>query len=340
MLSAALVKQAARDSGFGLVGIAPAGPLDPTRLRAWLGAGFHAGMRWMEERVEERLDPGKLQLGCRSVIALGCCFLTRAHVRSSPVALYAQGRDYHATMQDRLRKLRRKLLELSPSIRTYSAADTGPVMEREWARRAGLGWIGRNAMLTTPEHGSSVMLATMLIDQEVDAYDHPIESGCDGCDACIRACPTGALTRDGVDARRCLSCQTIEETNGRFAAELRPHSRLAFGCDCCQLACPHNDPSHACDDARFAPRPLASLKLEEIAALSPEQHRLLTQGTAVPRAHYDGLRRNALIALGAQRAPGCAEAATALLDDPSDIVRDAAAWALEQAPSASRQKPT
>ena len=332
MLSAQAAKQAARDSGFGLVGLAAAEPLDSHPLRVWLAAGMHGAMRWMEERIDERLDPGRLQPGCRTVVALGACFLTTAHVRSSPVALYAQGRDYHATMRDRLRRFRRSLLELAPGLRTYSAVDTGPVQERAWAARAGLGWLGRNGMLTTSEHGSNVVLAVMLLDREVDTYDAPISSGCDGCDRCVEACPTGALCAPGVvDARRCLAYQTIEQTTEPFAPELRAHAgRTAFGCDLCQRACPWNGRAHACDDERFLPREIASLSLEELASLAPEQHLLLTQGTAVARAHFDGLRRNALIALGASRAASAAAIARALLGDSSLLVRDAAQWALGQ----------
>ncbi|MGI5865694.1 MAG: tRNA epoxyqueuosine(34) reductase QueG [Myxococcales bacterium] len=333
MLNAEAVKQAARDSGFGLVGLAAAQPLEPHPLRAWLAAGMHGAMRWMEERVDERLDPRRLQPGCRTVVALGACFLTTAHLRTSPIALYAQGRDYHATMRDRLRRFRRRLLELAPGIRTYSAVDTGPVLERAWAARAGLGWLGRNGMLTTPEHGSNVVLAAMLLDREVNRYDAPIASGCDGCDRCVEACPTGALGAPGVvDARRCLAHQTIEQATEPFAPGLRAHAGgTAFGCDLCQRACPWNQRDHVCHDERFLPREIASLSLEDLATLEPRRHLLLTQGTAVARARFDGLRRNALIALGASRARSAGAIARSLLADASPLVRDAARWALEQA---------
>jgi epoxyqueuosine reductase len=330
MLSAEKIKQLARESGFGLVGIAPAAALDPGPLDRWLAAGMHAGMRWLEERREERLDPRVLHRGSRSVVALGCCFLTAGHLDASPIARYAQGRDYHATLRDRLRRLRRALLAVSPSLRTYSSVDILPVMERAWAERAGLGWIGRNAMLTTAEHGPNVLLGAMLLDDEVDRYDEPAQNRCGGCDACVRACPTGAIVAPGVvDSRRCLSYVTIEATQEPWAPQLREQAAgVAFGCDRCTRACPWDRPGHACDDERFAPREIATLGLEQLAALTPERHRELTQGTAVARAHFDGLRRNALIALGAARAPGLAALPASLLEDPSEIVREAARWAL------------
>jgi epoxyqueuosine reductase len=268
----------------------------------------------------------------KTVLALGCSFLTAEHARPSPVALYARGRDYHATLRDRLRALRRGLKALAPELRSYSEVDTGPVMEKVWAERAGLGFIGKNGMLISPVFGSYVMLAVYLLDQEVDRYDAPHPRRCGRCVACLEGCPTAAIVRPGVvDARRCLAHQTIEDRDGRYADALRPHAAgRAFGCDACQTVCPWNRDVHAPGDARFLPREIASLGVEELALLGPERFVELTRGTAVARARYDGLRRNALVALGAARSPRTAEIASRLLEDPSPMVRDAARWALEQ----------
>jgi epoxyqueuosine reductase len=331
MLSASALKAAARESGFTLVGLARAEPLDPTPLRRWLDQGMAASMSWMHEKVERRLDPAKLFAGARTVVALGCCLRTREHTHPSPIALYARGRDYHATLRDRLRALRRRVEALSPGIDSYAEVDTGPVMERAWAERAGLGWIGKNGMLLTREHGSHVMLAVMLLNQEADAYDERQPERCGGCGICRSACPTGAIVEPGViDSRLCLSHQTIED-RGVYADGLRPHAHgLGFGCDLCQRQCPWNRPDHACDDPRFAPRPIAELSLVELASLTRERFTELTRGTAVARATYDGLRRNALVALGAQAHPDTAAVALPLIDDPSEPVRLAARWALTQ----------
>jgi epoxyqueuosine reductase len=337
MLSSDAIKKAARESGFPLVGIARSMPLERGPLEAWLSRGMSASMEWMKTQLAERLDPGQLLPGAASVIALGCCFLTGAHARSSPIALYAQGRDYHATLGDRLRTLRRRLSALDPTVRTYASVDTRPVMEKTWAERAGLGWIGKNSLLVTPEHGSHVLLAVMLVDREADRYDSPEPDRCGDCLACVSACPTGAITSPRVvDARRCLAAQTVE-SSGPFPDELKPWAGgRAFGCDECQRFCPWNKPEHACDDARFAPREIACAPLAELASLSREGFVHLTRGTAVARARYNGLRRNALVAMGACRDPRAPEVARRLLEDSSAEVRDAAQWALARAEESAR----
>ncbi len=331
MLPASTLKAAAHESGFTLVGLARAESLDGAPLCRWLGEGMAGSMRWMHERIDARLNPEVLLPGARTVVALGCCLMTREHARPSPIALYARGRDYHATLQDRLRALRRRLKALFPDLQSYAEVDTGPVLEKVWAERAGLGWIGKNGMLITQKHGSQVMLAAMVLDREADAYDSPHPPRCGRCQACLPACPTAAIVRPGVvDSRLCLAHQTIED-RGRYSEALRPFAAgLGFGCDLCQRACPWNKPGHACDDPRFLPRPVAELSLSELAQLTLERYRELTRGTAIARATFDGLRRNALIALGAGRIPGAAEIARTAASDPSEVVRDAAAWALRQ----------
>jgi epoxyqueuosine reductase len=330
----------ARSCGFALSGLARAEPLDPAPLARWLEAGMAASMAWMRQRASARLDPSALLPGARTVLALGACLLTSEHAAASPIALYAQGRDYHATLRDRLKALRRRMAERWPDVGFYGEVDTGPVMEKAWAARAGLGWIGKNGMLVTREHGSHVLLAVAYLSGEVDAVAAPHPERCGTCERCHAACPTGAITSPGVvDARRCLAHQTIED-RGPYAPELRPRaSGWAFGCDGCQRVCPWNRPGHACGDARFTPRPVASLSLLELASLSPEQHLLLTRGTAVARVGYDGLRRSALVALGAARDPSLVPAARGLADAPSGPLREAARWALAQVEARREGRP-
>ncbi|MBI5542963.1 MAG: tRNA epoxyqueuosine(34) reductase QueG [Deltaproteobacteria bacterium] len=331
MLSSSVILDAAREAGFHFAGLARAERIDPGPLERWLAGGLGASMRWMSERTEERLDPGRLLPGARTVLALGCCVLTRAHAAPSPIALYAQGRDYHATLRDRIRVLRRLLAPQAPGVRDYAEVDTGPVLEKVWAQRAGLGFLGKNGMLIVPGHGSHVVLAVMLLDSEVDRYHSPQPDRCGRCVACLIACPSAAIVSPGiVDSRRCLSYQTIEE-HGDFAEPLRPHARLAFGCDTCQLVCPWNPPGHACDDARFEPRPVSRCSLADLAGLSRERFVELTRGTAIARAHWEGLRRNAWIALGAARDPAMLQVAP-LADDSDENVRAAARWALSRLP--------
>jgi len=330
-LSADAILLAARESGFTLAGLARAEPLPRGPLTAWLEGGMAASMGWMAKRLEERLDPARPVPGARTVLALACCFWTPAHARPSPIARYARGRDYHATLKDRLRALRRRLTLLAPAAKAYAAVDTGPVMERVWAHRAGLGWLGNNAMLLNPEHGSHLALAVVITDAEADRYASPHPDRCGRCRACLTACPTGALVQPGVvDSRRCLAYQTIED-RGPYSEALKPHAAgLGFGCDLCQEACPWNGRRHACADPRFEPRPIASLTLAELARLDAPRFAALAQGTAVARAGRDGLRRNALVALGAARGPEAVTLARQLLDDPDGAVRDAARWVLSR----------
>ncbi|HEY3449092.1 MAG TPA: tRNA epoxyqueuosine(34) reductase QueG [Myxococcales bacterium] len=331
MLRADDVLQASREAGFHLAGLARAEALDGAPLDRWLQRGMAASMSpWMAERRAQRLDPRVLLPGAKTVLALGCCVRHRGQIPSSPIARYAQGRDYHATMRDRLRALRRGLAKLSPPPKDYAEADTGPVLEKIWAQRAGLGWLGKNGLLIAPGHGSHVVLAVMVLDAEVDRYAEPAPEHCGRCTACLAGCPTKAIVEPGVvDSRLCLSYQTIED-HGPYAENLREHGRWAFGCDACQDACPWNKADHACDDPRFEPRPVASLSMVDLALLDRTRFVELTRGTAVARARFEGLRRNAAVVLGARRDAECPRLSP-LLSDPDESVREAARWALERA---------
>ena len=286
-------------------------------------------MRWMAETAAQRLDPGLVQPGARTVIALACNYYQPDGPVPSPVARYARGRDYHATLRDRLRAFRRGVTAEFPDVKLYGETDTGPVMEKVWAAKAGLGYVGKNGCFITERFGSWVVLAVALLDREVDAYAAaPTPDRCGACFLCVTACPTEAIL-DGarVDSRLCLSYQTIE--NRQEAPEaLRPaFAGLAFGCDACQDECPLNA-SPKLADARFAPRPLAALSLSDWAAIDRAAHRALTAGSAVARAQFDGLRRNALYALGAERDPSARALLEPLCSDASEWVRNAARWAL------------
>jgi epoxyqueuosine reductase len=327
-LPAGAVLDAARAVGFPLAGLARAERLDGAALTRWLAAGYAAGMTWMQDTAADRLDPGRVLPGARSVLALALPYHRPGRSRS-PIARYARGRDYHYTHRDRLRALRRRLLELAPGLDTYACADSGLAMEKVWAERAGLGWIGKNGCLITPGHGSWVTLSVMLLDRAVDRYDEPHPSLCGDCVRCLGACPTAAFPSPGVvDARRCLAYHTIEN-HGLVPLSLRPRlTGRVFGCDVCQEVCPFNHRDLPAGDARFEPRPLGMMSAERIAALGPAEFARLSAGMAVVRARYDGLRRNALLALGAARRRRARTLVQELCDDPSEVVRDAARWAL------------
>jgi epoxyqueuosine reductase len=328
VLSADDVRAAARACGFPLVGIAPAEALDPAPLQRWLSAGYAADMAWMERNVADRLDPTRVLPGARSVLALAIPY-HRAGAERSPVARYARGRDYHYAHRDRMKALRKRLLKLDPAVETYACVDTGLAMEKAWAERAGLGWIGKNGCLINVELGSWITLSVMFLDREVDRYDSPHPNLCGECAACLGGCPTQAFPAPGVvDARRCLSYQTIEN-QGPVPEELRPRFvGRVFGCDICQEVCPFNRKELPEGDARFTPRPLGTMSAEEIAALTPAEFDRLSSGMALARAQYDGLRRNAVLALGAARRQGARALLERLAGDASSLVAEAARWSL------------
>jgi epoxyqueuosine reductase len=206
-------------------------------------------------------------------------------------------------------------------------------MEKVWAVRAGLGFVGKNGCLITREYGSWVVLAAFVLDAAVSAYDDEATvDRCGSCRLCVEACPTEALSGDrSVDARACLAYQTIENV-APVPEALRPALEgLVFGCDICQAVCPlSNEPVRA--GARFAPRPISTRSVEQLAALTRAEYDALVPGTPLARVQYDGLRRNAAYALGAAREPSVRPLLTALAQDSSAAVREAAQWALTQLP--------
>jgi len=338
ILNAEAVRAAAVACRFTLVGFARPDPIDPAPLRNWLSSGQSADMDWMHRRVDERLDPEKVLPGVKTVMALGVPY-RRPSTERSRIASYARGRDYHYAHRDRMRALRRALVALAPGIETYACVDTGVAMEKVWAERAGIGWIGKNGLLINPAFGSWVTLSVMYLDREVDAYAQPHSFLCGECTRCLSACPTDAFPAPGVvDARRCLSYQTIE--NRGFVPEplRKGFAGRVFGCDICQDVCPFNRGDIPHGDRRFEPRPLAALSVAEMAALTEAEFKTLSAGMAVARAQYDGFRRNALLSLGAQRDSSARALILSLCGDASPVVADAAQWALGRldAPPAGR----
>jgi epoxyqueuosine reductase len=332
-LSAARLRSLALAAGFDLVGFARAEALPPRILLDWLEAGMAADMDWMAERAAERLDPRQLLPGAETVVALACNYQVDAPwAASSPLAAYARGRDYHATLLDRLRQFRRTLREAYPGVADFGSVDHAPLMEKVWAARAGLGYVARNGCLVTPQYGSWVVLAAMVLDRAVDteAYaEGPADDRCGRCRLCVDACPTAALDGlGGVDARACLSYQTIEN-EGAVPVDLRSaFEGTVFGCDICQSVCPLNQAPVPTTNARFVPRPVARLDARALAGLTRETYQALVPGTALARAGFDGLRRNAAYALGAARDAGARSVLDALCTDASPVVQEAARWAL------------
>lgn len=333
VLDACQVKDAARRAGFSKCGIAGAEPLDPAPLDRMLARGAEADMAWLRTQRAERLDPGRVLPGARSVVALALSYHAADAVPpregEGEVARYARGRDYHGVVKRKLRTLLAELSALDPEARLWAGCDIGPVMEKAWAERAGIGWVGKNGCLITAEHGSWVVLAAVLTDRALVA-DSPHPERCGSCTACLGACPTGAIPEPGlVDARRCLSFWTIER-RGEIPAEIGQRlGRWAFGCDDCQTVCPWNRGLAPSADPELVPLPGQSgLDLLPLIAMTEEEYRRRYHGTALARARHDGLVRNGILQAGLRRDGRCLEAVRAHLESPHPGVRAAAAWAV------------
>ena len=339
-LDASFVKQAALAAGFHEVGVARAGPLDPEPLDRMLARGAEADMVWLRSQRAERLDPARLLPGVRSVVALALSYLEDPGVPEPDhgrVARYARGRDYHGVMKRRLKELVARLRARDPEVRTFHSSDLAPVMEKAWAERAGLGWVGKNGCLITPRFGSWVLLATVLLDRELEP-DRPHPERCGSCAACLPACPTGAIVEPGlIDARRCISFQTIER-RGPIPAEVAERlGPWVFGCDDCQTVCPWNRaPLARCDPELRAREGQRGLDLDALLVLTLDEYRRRFYGTALARARYEGLLRNAILAAGhageARRLP----AIEAHLTSEFPGVREAARWAAARLAAAER----
>lgn len=268
------VEYAARALGFSGLGVAPADAEQGDTLPRWLGEGCHGDMLWLERHLPARQDPRLVLPGVRRVIMLTYEYPRRdARQVRGAVARYAQGEDYHKLLAAKLADLDETLCFYGGQQRCFS--DSGPVSERFFAARAGLGWIGRNGLLVRPRGGSYCFLSCILTTLELPV-DAPMPPHCGSCHRCEQACPTGALAQGLCDARRCLSYWTIEAKSAPPAEIRRAQGERLYGCDCCQEVCPWNnlpapqriDP-HLLMPARVAaalPAKLAELQDEEFAA--------------------------------------------------------------------------
>jgi epoxyqueuosine reductase len=333
------IKAAARALGFDPVGITTAEPVDSEweRLQDFLARGEHGSMAYLAKEPYRRIDPKQLVPDARSVVVLGMSYAPEREVPESEaarVARYARGRDYHKVIFKQLRALEAALADLSGRpFRGRTFVDTGPLLERAFARRAGLGFIGKNTMLIHPRTGSYFFLSVLLTDLELVA-DPPATGDCGSCRLCIEACPTGALDVPyQLKATRCISYLTIEE-RGHIPVELRPSvGEWAFGCDTCQEVCPYNRRSPATDQPAFAPDRGAGhhLNLDAVLALADREAFLARfAGTPLTRPKREGILRNACLAAAHARRTDLIPALERCQTDQEPVVREAASWALAQ----------
>lgn len=319
---AAEVKRLARELGFHKVGVARARPLDAEkqRLEEWLRRGYQAGMAWMERDVERRTNPAQLLPGARSIVVVGLNYYTpHEHGEDASIgkiSRYAWGDDYHDVLTEKLRALLARVQALVPEAKGKVCVDAQPAMDKAWAVRAGLGWIGKHSNLITRDYGSWLFLGELLLDVELEPDSLREEDHCGTCTLCLDSCPTGAITEAYVvDSSRCISYATIElreaELPEHVAANL---NGWLYGCDICQDVCPWNRFEQPTDESRFEPRPGAvNPDLAEIVSLTHEQYVARFRRSPVKRAKLSGLQRNAraLLDAGAERSREFGEAAGA-----------------------------
>ena len=327
------MKQAALAAGFHLAGVARAGPLDPGPLDRVLSLGAEADMAWLRTQRDVRLDPRLLLPGCRSVVALAVAHDGEAPAAApggASVARYARGRDYHTVIKKKLKVLVAAIHGRDQEARALPSVDVGPVMEKVWAERAGLGWIGKNGCLITTGLGSWVLLAVVLLDRDLEP-DEPHPERCGDCEACIPACPTGAIPEPGlVDARLCISFQTIERRGAVPEAVAGRMGRWGFGCDDCQTACPWNREKGSLSDPELRPVRHPSLDLGELVRLTPDAFRARFHGTALARAGHPGLVRNGALVAGGSGEASLAPELRRLAGSELPGVAEAARWALDR----------
>ncbi len=348
--TASLLKRWALEAGFDRAGVAHLAPVERAEaLAAWLGRGDQAGMGWMAGKPEVRREPERVLAGARSVLCVALQYAPLVDEEGEPraetegdlwprVARYARGRDYHDLMGERLAALADRVREAFPGAAARPYVDTGPVLERELAARAGLGAFGKHTNLLSREHGSWFLLGELFLTLDL-APDAPITDLCGRCTRCLTACPTGALPEPyRLDANRCISYWTIEHRGALPEAAREMVGDWVFGCDLCQEACPWNRKAAPGADPDLAlPPERAGLDLVGLLLLSREEYTERFRGSPMKRAKLSGLKRNAAVAMGNRGDSKYLPALETALADEDPVVRDAAAWALEKIENRGRE---
>ncbi|WP_245798317.1 tRNA epoxyqueuosine(34) reductase QueG [Cnuella takakiae] len=298
-LQTRMVKDLAKQYGFDQCGIARAQVLDEDarRLERWLHQGLHGGMQYMENYFDLRIDPTKLVPGAKSVITFLKNYYPQqtAEHTATRVSKYAYGVDYHTVIKNALKGMMAELQTAVGQVEGRGFVDSAPVLERSWAQRSGLGWLGRNGNLITKDSGSFFFIATLIVDLELEYDDPYAKDFCGSCRKCIDACPTQAIGPDKViNGSQCISYFTIElkdalipeEQKGRF-------QNWMFGCDTCQDVCPWNRFSKPHQEAQFNPIPeILNFTTRDWEALSEEAFRKIFKQSPMSRAKWKGIQRN------------------------------------------------
>ena len=293
------IKEKAKEIGFMGIAIAKAEHMDheAIRLENWLNQNNQGEMSYLENYFDKRVDPTKLVPGSKSVISLMYNYYTdeKQEDPSAPkLAMYAHGKDYHKVVKKKLIGLFKWMSESIGEIDGRCFVDSAPVLERDWARRSGLGWVGKHTLLINPKQGSYFFLCEIICDLDLE-YDHPIKDHCGTCIRCIEACPTDAISEEGyiIDGSKCISYLTIELKNeipNEFSDQME---NWMFGCDICQQVCPWNKFSKPHSEDKFLPKPeLLKMKKSEWEEITEDTFNKIFEGSAVKRTKYQGLKRN------------------------------------------------
>ncbi|MBQ4039369.1 MAG: tRNA epoxyqueuosine(34) reductase QueG [Bacteroidaceae bacterium] len=290
---ASLIKQKASELGFHSCGIAPAKALPEDvrdRFEQWLASGCNAAMAYMAGNLEKRMNPALLVEGTKSIVVVAQNYYTD---KATPfLSMYAQGKDYHKVVKDKLHLLLAYINTLTPA-RGRAFCDSAPVFERYLATQAGLGWCGRNRQLIIPGAGTHFFLGELFLDIELEPDTPYAENHCGNCHACIEACPGNALSEDGIDARRCLSYLTIEHRDELPEWVKEDDGNCFYGCDKCQSACPHNRFAQPHNEQQFSPTDeLLSMHKDDWLNLTKEKFEALFKESAVQRCGYLQFMRN------------------------------------------------
>lgn len=293
------IRQKAAELGFSSIGFARAERLDQEakRLEQWLGMQYHGKMSYMENHFDMRVDPRLLVDGAKTVISLSYNYFNpekQTDPNAPKISMYAYGRDYHKVVRKKLKQLLQLVREQYGDIQGRCFVDSAPVLERDWAKKSGLGWVGKHTLLLHPKQGSYFFLAEIILDLELETTD-AIKDHCGTCTRCIDACPTGAISPEGyvMDGSKCISYLTIE-LREEIPTGFKEHMEgWAYGCDICQDVCPWNRFSKRHSEPEFEPHPdLLAMSKKDWEEITEEVFAKVFQHTPVSRVKLEGLKKN------------------------------------------------
>ena len=294
------IRQEAHRLGFEFVGIARAERMDEEarRLETWLNGNLHGKMEYMANHFDKRIDPRQLVDGAKSVISLTYNYFTdqeQTDPDAPKISKYAYGADYHIVVKDKLKQLLNFISDTIGEVNGRAFVDSAPVLERDWARRSGTGWVGKNTLLINPKRGSYFFLAELILDLELTS-DTPMKDYCGTCRRCIDACPTEAISPEGyfMDGSKCISYLTIELRDEKLPPQYKDLMEgWMFGCDICQQVCPWNRFSTPHNEPQFEPHPdLLTMTRAEWLDITADVFREVFKKSAVKRTKFEGLKRN------------------------------------------------